>query len=167
METMTQTPRPAVPTAAYTFVRPDQALLPARRPEVLRVRAVSRSDGTATVYVGYPEDTGRIQSLAGALRGVTRLVDDAAANNLGEPSRLLTALPHPVTVHVFAPGPEVPGASVEIFLDMRGGHPWELEVVFDGADIARSTAHWLIDVLLSATAELQRREDATRPGPAN
>lgn len=140
METMTDTTGPAAPIASYAFVRPQTTLLAARRPEVIRVRAVYREDSVPLVYIGYPEDTGG-KRLPALVRSLAKLAADAAAADLKEPSRFPYAQRVPVEVLVFAAEPEEPGPSAEVFLDPRGERPYELEVVFDGLNCNRATGH--------------------------
>lgn len=108
METMTETTGPAAPIARCAFVRPRTSQLASRRPEVMRVRAVHRPDDAALVYVGYAEDSAGSR-LPGLVRSLAKMVADAAAHSLGEPSHFPHARAQQVGVHVFAPSRRRPG----------------------------------------------------------
>lgn len=153
MDAMTDTAAPT-PIAVCAFVQRKNSLLAGRRPDVMRVRTVYRGEDEPIVYVGYPEDDGGGDRLPALVRSLAKMVADAAASDMKEPSHLPDAQQTPVQVRVFAPEPEGAGPSAEVFIDHRGKKPWGMEVAFDGLNISRVATHWIVDILVSAADQL-------------
>lgn len=127
----------------------EKSALADRRPDVNRLRAVRTGEGTATLYVGWPENTdtlalpARVYEQSRAFAQATRRED-----------RLLETPAVEVEVIVFATGPELEEPSVAVLMDLSDLPLAQIEMHFAGLETNEETLDWFIDVVVAGAWKL-------------